>query len=82
MDLCLVTSDTLEWFQSSENVQRGFCARCGGNIFWRAAPGDVTYVTVGTLDRPTGLTLAEHIYVGSKSDFYKIADELPQRQEW
>ncbi len=82
VNLYLVTSDTLKWFQSSEKVQRGFCARCGGNIFWRAAPGDVTYVTAGTFDRPTGLTLAEHIYVGSKSDFYKIVDELPQRQEW
>ncbi|SJM29311.1 hypothetical protein BQ8482_111241 [Mesorhizobium delmotii] len=43
-------------------------------MFWKAAPGVETYVTVGTLDRPTGLRLGEHIYVGSKSDFYDLTD--------
>ena len=81
-DLALVESETLAWFQSSAQVRRGFCGRCGGNLFWKADPGDETYVTAGTLDRPTGLRLAEHIYVGSKSDFYDLADGLPQKREW
>jgi hypothetical protein len=81
-DLRLSASETLSWYQSSESVQRGFCSRCGGNLFWKAAPGVETYVTVGTLDRPTGLRLGEHIYVGSKSDFYDLTDGLPQKHEW
>ncbi|RXF73371.1 GFA family protein [Hansschlegelia zhihuaiae] len=81
-DLTIEPSETLAWFRSSPDVERGFCARCGGNLFWRAAPGDETYLTAGTLDRPTGLRLAEHIFVGSKSDFYDIADGLPQKDEW
>jgi hypothetical protein len=81
-DLRLSASETLNWYQSSESVQRGFCSRCGGNLFWKAAPGVETYVTVGTLDRPTGLRLGEHIYVGSKSDFYDLTDGLPQKHEW
>ncbi|SIT58524.1 Glutathione-dependent formaldehyde-activating GFA [Mesorhizobium prunaredense] len=68
-DLRLPPSDTLNWYQSSESVQRGFCSHCGGNLFWKAAPGVETYATLGTLDRSTGLRLGEHIYVGSKSDF-------------
>ena len=36
----------------------------------------------GRLDRPTGLRLGEHIYVGSKSDFYDLTDGLPQKDEW
>ncbi len=63
-DLRLPPSDTLNWYQSSESVQRGFCSHCGGNLFWKAAPGVETYATLGTLDRPTGLRLGEHIYVG------------------
>lgn len=81
-DLGLARDETLAWFRSSAEVERGFCSRCGGNLFWRAAPGAVTYVTAGTLDRPTGVRLAEHIYVGSKADFYDIADGLPQKAEW
>lgn len=82
-DLDITVSESLTWFQSSESVQRGFCARCGGNLFWKAGnPGTEIYVTAGTLDRPTNLKLSEHIYVASKSDFYEITDGLPQKPEW
>lgn len=80
--LTIEPAETLNWYRSSAETERGFCSRCGGNLFWRAAPGEVTYVTAGTLDRPTGLRLAEHIHVGSKSDFYDLTDGLPQKDEW
>lgn len=78
----LQPTDALVWYRSSSQVERGFCNICGGNLFWRAVTGEVTYVTAGTLDQPTGLKLSEHIFVGSKSDFYDIADGLPQKPEW
>lgn len=81
-DLSVVASSSLNWFQSSGSVQRGFCSRCGGNLFWRADPGEETYVTLGTLDKPTELKLVKHIFVASKSDFYEITDGLPQQTEW
>ncbi|ACK49849.1 glutathione-dependent formaldehyde-activating GFA [Methylocella silvestris BL2] len=81
-DLDLIAAETLTWFQSSELVRRGFCARCGGNVFWKMEPGEETYVTAGTLEQPTGLRLAEHIFVASKADFYEITDGLPQKPEW
>ncbi|CDX20473.1 Glutathione-dependent formaldehyde-activating GFA (fragment) [Mesorhizobium sp. ORS 3324] len=80
-DLRLIRSSTLSWYRSSPNVDRGFCSRCGGNLFWRAAPGRETFVAAGALDPPTGLRLGKHIFVGSKSDFYDLADGLPQEQE-
>ncbi|WP_210212279.1 MULTISPECIES: GFA family protein [unclassified Mesorhizobium] len=79
-DIRLLTSSTFSWYRSSPKVERGFCSRCGGNLFWKAEPGAETYVTAGTLDRPTGLRLGEHIFVGSKSDFYELT--LPQKHEW
>lgn len=81
-ELSVTVSETLSWFKSSESVKRGFCSRCGGNVFWIASPGEETYVTAGTIDKPTGLQLAEHIFIHSKSDFYVIADGLPQKEEW
>ena len=81
-DLTVEPSETLTWFRSSPEVERGFCSRCGGNVFWRQDPGGETYVTAGTLDQPTGLRLAEHIFVASRSDYYDIADGLPQKREW
>ncbi len=81
-ELTIQDSGTLAWFQSSETARRGFCARCGGNLFWASEVEDQTYVTAGTLDRPTGLRLAQHIFVASKSDYYELTDGLPQKPEW
>lgn len=81
-DLVLLSDTTLSWFRSSDTVARGFCKHCGGNLFWKMAPGEEIYVTAGTLDPPTHLRLIEHIFVGSKSDFYELTDGLPQKNEW
>jgi hypothetical protein len=81
-DLHLVTDTTLAWFRSSEAARRGFCSRCGGNLFWKPDSGDLVYIAMGTIHAPTGLEVAEHIFVGSKSDFYDICDGKPQNAEW
>ncbi|MBL8883098.1 MAG: GFA family protein [Hyphomicrobium sp.] len=80
-DLEIASTQHLTWYQSSPTVQRGFCSKCGGNLFWKDAGPDI-YVTAGTLDRPTGLKVCEHIFAASKSDFYDISDGLPQKPEW
>jgi hypothetical protein len=32
----------------------------------------------GTLDAPTGLHTAAHIFAGDAGDYYEIADDLPR----
>lgn len=81
-DLRMRSEDTLRWYASSPSVDRGFCSRCGGNVFWKQKESTQLYITAGSLDKPTGVRVAEHIFVGSKSDFYDIADGLPQKVEW
>jgi len=83
-DLLLDKAATLRWFRSSDVAERGFCERCGGNLFWReTAPGTETIsIMAGTLDSPTGLRLAQHIFVADKSDYYGICDAAPQVAGW
>ena len=64
------------------NSYEVFCARCGGNLFWKTDGASHVYITAGTLDKPTALKVAEHIFVASKSDYYEITDGLPQKDEW
>ena len=64
----------LTWYQSSENARRGFCPTCGSNLFWDG-PGENLSIFAGTLDGPTGLKLAGHIYCADKGDYYEIADD-------
>ncbi len=66
------------WYVSSPGHARGFCGVCGSNLFWRSEGSGLMSVFAGTLDVPTGLTLAAHIYVAAKSDYYTVADGQPQ----
>lgn len=74
--------DSLLWYKSSETAERGFCGRCGGNLFWRQFGGDTISITAGTLDTPTNLEIEMHIFVADKSDYYAIKDGVPQQQQW
>jgi hypothetical protein len=71
-------ADEIKWFSSSTHAERGFCRICGSSLFWKPADGTRIAVLAGTLDPPTGLTVAAHIFVDDKSDFYEIVDDAPQ----
>jgi len=75
-DLTLIEDRSLRWFQSSEGAERGFCTTCGGNLFYRKRnPGNGRVsIMAGTLDAPTGLQVATHLFVAAKSDYYTIDD--------
>lgn len=75
----LAITGTPSWFRSSPDTRRGFCQACGSALFWQAEPGNRIYVTVGSLDPPTGLAIAEHIHTASKADWYDILDLAPQK---
>jgi hypothetical protein len=83
-DLTLTETTTLAWHRSSDEAERGFCARCGSSLFWRRADGEGKWTSImaGTLDPPTGLKLRRHIFVADKSDFYDVTDGLPQHPAW
>jgi hypothetical protein len=78
----IMASDRLLWYKSSDSAERGFCGRCGGNLFWKQAGRDAISITAGTLDSPTGLAVERHIFVADKSDYYAINDDAPQQQYW
>ncbi len=81
-DLELIESSTLRWYRSSESAERGFCVRCGGNLFWRPTDSGTTSIMAGTVDPPTGLRIIQHIFTADKSDYYEINDGVPQSAHW
>ena len=78
VDLNLTQEGGLKWYRSSSIAQRGFCQGCGSSLFWRLDGEDTTSVGSGTLDGPTGIETAKHIYVADKGDYYDITDDLPK----
>jgi hypothetical protein len=76
--LTIVGEEKLTWFQSSENVRRGFCARCGSSLLWDRPDRSWIAVAMGAFDGPTESAASLHIYVADKGDYYAIVDGLPQ----
>jgi hypothetical protein len=77
--------DTVGWFRSSELVRRGFCKECGSALFWHSDrhPDHAHRIAIGagSLAAPTGLHMAEHIFVADQGDYYEITDGLPQKDK-
>ncbi|MGB0853925.1 MAG: GFA family protein [Pikeienuella sp.] len=72
--LTLIRDDTLTWYNASDTARRGFCNRCGGNLFWKPVDRDDVSIFAGTLDGPTGLTSNEHIFAQDKGDYYDLPE--------
>jgi hypothetical protein len=56
----------------------GFCRRCGGGTPHLSRERGFAVVPAGTLDNDPGVRPAHHIFVGSKANWFDIADDLPR----
>ena len=81
-DFALVSgADHIASYQSSPEVIRTFCKRCGSPLQFISAkrPGKFS-LTLGTLDDDPGVETSSHIFVGSKAPWFQITDDLPQHE--
>ena len=80
--LTFLAQDTLAWYRSSPSAERGFCRLCGSSLFWRDSGGDGISIMAGTLDAPTGLVTALHMFVAGKPDFYDLPASGEKHMTW
>ena len=74
----------VKWYESSDNVRRGFCSNCGSTLFWDPLDTerhDWTAIALGAFDTPTNTKLKNHIFTAEKGDYYEISDGLPQIED-
>ena len=74
-DITIEDDDCLTRYRSTPAVQRGFCGRCGASLFWNHDERPYIGISAGTLDAPTGLTLALHIFTDDAGDWYELSDD-------
>lgn len=65
-------------FDSSEWAERGFCKRCGSNLFYRLKEADHYVMMMGTFDDVTPFKLAGEIFVDEKPALYNFAGDHPR----
>ena len=68
-------------YASSEWAERGFCARCGSNLFYRLKHDGRHYVSVGTFDDQRPFTVSGEIYIDAKPAGYALAGDHPRLTE-
>jgi hypothetical protein len=62
-------------FQSSEWAERGFCNKCGTNLFYYLKPADQYHFSVGVLESDLQVKLSHQIFIDEKPDYYSFANE-------
>lgn len=72
----------LRWFASSPGAERGFCARCGGSLFFRSTrwPGEL-HIAYGNLDGEADRAPMAHVFWDTHVDWASIDpnDDLPRK---
>ena len=82
-DFTLLKQDTLAWFRSSEEAERGFCHDCGSTLFWRKTSaghgyrGENTGISIlqGAFDERLPLKLEAHIFTEESTGAYPLPNK-------
>lgn len=77
-----INGDTLRWYDATDQVQYGFCEKCGSTLFWRTTRRpDLISIAAGTLTPPTGLKTVAAIYADFGSDYHDMDESIPTHGE-
>ena len=71
-----MTKGNPKFYQSSQYIERGFCADCGSPMFFRPTNEDWISILSGTLDNPELAPPKGHYGVESWVSWLKIEDDL------
>ena len=65
---------SIEIYESSPGVLRGFCRRCGTTLTYQQ---DDVYIATRTLDDPNAYPPDKHVLYGERVSWFNVEDELP-----
>lgn len=67
--------ETLRWYRSSAQAERGFCSRCGCPLFYRSSltPEEIDVTRASFTDDP-GVTPRYHCFVDQKAEWVTLPD--------
>jgi hypothetical protein len=62
-------------YSSSDWAERGFCAICGSNLFYRLKEPDHHILQMGTFDNQAAFRVTGEIYIDEKPPGYDLAGD-------
>ena len=76
----LAGADLIKIYDPSAAGGWCFCSACGSTLAG-TDKGQITTITLGTVDGDPGIKPTAHIFVASSAPWYEIDDDLPQFEE-
>jgi hypothetical protein len=74
-DVSFEGEENISTFSSSEWAERGFCKKCGSNLFYRLKESGQTIMTAGLFDDEGRFVFEEQIFIDEKPAYYRFANE-------
>lgn len=70
--------ENISLFSSSDWAERGFCSKCGSNLFYRLKESGQTMMAVGLLDDDAGLGMKRQVFIDEKPSYYSFAEKTEE----
>lgn len=74
-DVTFEGADNITKIRSSDWAERGFCKKCGSNLFYHIIDGDEFQIAAGILDDQSDLRMYLQVFIDSKPSFYTLAEK-------
>ena len=68
-------TDNITVFNSSEWAERGFCNKCGSNLYYRLKGNGVYYVLAGLFEDQSKFNFDHQVFIDEKPSYYDFKNE-------
>ena len=74
-DITIDGEDAITVYDSSPWAERGFCGKCGTNLFYRLKQSQQYFLTAGLFDDATGFVFESQVFVDERPPYYDFANK-------
>ena len=80
-DVSFKGEENITVYDSSDCAERGFCNKCGSNLFYRLKESKQYTIPAGLFDDNTKFVFDHQIFIDKKPDFYRFANKTNDMTE-
>lgn len=77
-DVTFTGEEHIKTFSSSDWAERGFCSKCGSNLFYRLKHNGQTLMAAGLLDDDAGLSMGMQVFVDERPPYYSFSQKTKE----
>ncbi len=68
-------------YNSSDWAERGFCSKCGSNLFYRVKQSGQHFMPAGLFDKTATLVFDHQIFIDKKPDYFDFTNKTENMTE-